>query len=67
MDSGFKDDQIKASLGRYISKKEKSSEKLGHLSTVLSEQELLKQLREEIQEEKEQFEKTKIKGIDTRF
>ena len=67
MDSGFKGDQIKASLVRYISKKEKSSEKLGHLSTVLNDQELLKQLREEIQEEKEQFEKTKIKGIDTRF
>ena len=67
MDSGFKDDQIKASLGRYISKKEKSSEKLKNLSNVLNDQELLKQLSEEIQEEKEQFEKTKIKGIDTRF
>ena len=67
MDSGFKDDQINASLGRYISKKEKSSEKLKNLSNVLNDQELLKQLSEEIQEEKEQFEKTKIKGIDTRF
>ena len=67
MDSDFKDDQINASLGRYISKKEKSSEKLKNLSNVLNDQELLKQLREEIQEEKEQFEKTKIKGIDTRF
>ena len=67
MDSGFKDDQINASLGRYISKKEKSSEKLKNLSNVLNDQELLKQLSEEIQEEKEQIEKTKIKGIDTRF
>ena len=67
MDSGFKDDQIKASLVGYISKKEKVPEKLGHLSTVLNDQELLKQLSEEIQEEKEQFEKANIKGIDTRF
>ena len=67
MDSGFKGDQIKASLGRYISKKEKSSEKLKNLLNVLNDQELLKQLSEEIQEEKEQFEKANIKGIDTRF
>ena len=38
-----------------------SSQKLKYFSNVLNNQELLKQLNEEIQEEKEQFEKANIK------
>ena len=67
MDSGFDNGKIKTVIERYISKKKKASSKLKHFSNVLNDQELLKQLNQEIQEEKEQFEKTKIKGIDTRF
>ena len=67
LDSGLDRVQIELALKAYVVKKTKVGFKLAHLSTVLNEQELINQYLDEIQDEEQKIQSTRIEGFEERF